>query len=204
MGQRTRQGIHHHKSRHRPPVPGSARRGAAHPELTFPNPMTWSSPHSAQPGDKAKDTTKHNSGQLPEPSIELRTAPPRSQHPYTCGDGRSTGYRTWWRLCGARAPDPPLGAATRSPARRSVLGRRVAPARCRTGAPSEPCVPLVAAHGSSKPRGRCRLKCGFLALAGVERPLAGCVHEAGLVTVGRAGPPVMGEVAGGYRLAGDL
>jgi hypothetical protein len=56
--------MHHHKSRHRPPVPGSARRGAAHPELTFPNPMTWSSPHRAQPG-QAKDTTKHNSDQLP-------------------------------------------------------------------------------------------------------------------------------------------
>ena len=48
------------------------------------------------------------------------------------------------------------------------------------------------------------MKCGCLALAGVERPLAGCVHEAGLVTVGRAGPSVVGEVAGGYRLAGDL
>ena len=30
------------------------------------------------------------------------------------------------------------------------------------------------------------MKRGFRALAGVERPLAGCVHEAGLVTVGRA------------------
>jgi len=29
------------------------------------------------------------------------------------------------------------------------------------------------------------------------------VHEAGLVTVGGAGPPVVGEVAGGYRPAGD-
>src|SRR6266487_5839977 len=92
----------------------------------------------------------------------------------------------------------------RGPSKPSQRNSRVAPARCRAGAPSEPCVPLVAAHGSSKPRGRCRLKCGFPALADVERPLAGCVHEAGLVTVGRAGSAVVGEIAGGYRLAGDL
>jgi hypothetical protein len=47
------------------------------------------------------------------------------------------------------------------------------------------------------------LRCWFPALAGVERPLAGCVHEAGLVTVGGAGP-VVGEIAGRYRPAGDL
>ena len=88
--------------------------------------------------------------------------------------------------------------------RPSAMMRRVAPARCRAGAPSEPCVPLVAAHGSSKPRGRCRLKRGLAALAGIERPLAGCVHEAGLVTVGWAGSSVVGEIAGGYRLAGDV
>ena len=35
---------------------------------------------------------------------------------------------------------------------------RVAPARCRAGAPSEPCVPLVAAHGSSKPGGITELR----------------------------------------------
>jgi len=33
--------------------------------------------------------------------------------------------------------------------------RRVAPARCRAGAPSAPCMRLVGAHGASKPRGRC-------------------------------------------------
>src|ERR1700726_3371745 len=77
------------------------------------------------------------------------------------------------------------------------------PGRFPAGAPSEPCVPLVAAHGSSKPRGRCRLKRGLPALAGLERPLAGCVHEAGLVTVGWAWSAV-GEIAGGYRLAGDV
>src|SRR6266487_2248499 len=49
-----------------------------------------------------------------------------------------------------------------------------------------------------------RVRCGFPALAGLQGPLAGCVHEAGLVSAGRAGSPVVGEVAGGYRLAGDL
>ena len=48
------------------------------------------------------------------------------------------------------------------------------------------------------------MKCGCLALAGVERPLAGDVHEAGLVAVGGAGSPVVSEIAGGYRLAGDV
>src|ERR1035438_6866587 len=50
---------------------------------------------------------------------------------------------------------------------------RVAGTRCRAPAPSEPCVPLVAAHGSSKPRGRRGLKLfRFPALAG-------CVHQIG-------------------------
>jgi hypothetical protein len=48
------------------------------------------------------------------------------------------------------------------------------------------------------------LKCWFPALAGMECPLAGCVHEAGLVTVSGAGSSVVGEIAGGYRPAGDL
>ena len=44
----------------------------------------------------------------------------------------------------------------------------------------------------------------FPALAGLQPALTGCVHEAGLVIVAGAGPPVVGEIAGGYRLAGDL
>jgi hypothetical protein len=48
------------------------------------------------------------------------------------------------------------------------------------------------------------MKRGLLALAGVERPFARCAHEAGLVTVGWAGSSVVGEITGGYRLAGDL
>src|SRR6266487_6184577 len=50
------------------------------------------------------------------------------------------------------------------------VSSRVAPARCRAEAPSEPCVPLVVAHGSSKPRGSCGLKCGFPALLGLLSP----------------------------------
>jgi hypothetical protein len=37
---------------------------------------------------------------------------------------------------------------------RRIWKRRVAPARYRAGAPSEPCVPDFQAHGSSKPYGR--------------------------------------------------
>jgi len=37
----------------------------------------------------------------------------------------------------------------------ACCARRVAPARCRAGAPSAPCMRLVGAHGASKPRGRC-------------------------------------------------
>ena len=44
----------------------------------------------------------------------------------------------------------------------------------------------------------------FPALAGLQLALAGCVHEAGLVITAGAGSPVVGEVAGGYRPAGDM
>ena len=44
----------------------------------------------------------------------------------------------------------------------------------------------------------------FPALAGLQPALAGCVHQAGLVITAGAGPPVVGEIAGGYRLAGDV
>lgn len=44
----------------------------------------------------------------------------------------------------------------------------------------------------------------FPALAGVEPALAGGVYEAGLVTVRRARPSVVDEVAGCYRPAGDV
>ena len=42
------------------------------------------------------------------------------------------------------------------------------------------------------------------ALAGLQSALAGGVYEAGLVISGWAGSPVVDEVAGGYRLAGDV
>jgi len=45
---------------------------------------------------------------------------------------------------------------------------------------------------------------GFPALAGLQLALAGRVHQAGLVIAAGAGPPVVGEIAGGYRLAGDV
>ena len=45
---------------------------------------------------------------------------------------------------------------------------------------------------------------GFLLLAGLEPALAGCVHEAGLVIVRLGRVSRGGEIAGGYRLAGDV
>jgi hypothetical protein len=60
------------------------------------------------------------------------------------------------------------------------------------------------AHGSSKPRGWCGWKCRFAAVAGFGPALAVCVHQAGAVIAARAGFTVVGGVAGGYRLAGDL
>ena len=49
-----------------------------------------------------------------------------------------------------------------------------------------------------------KLRCRVLALAGVPFALAGCVHRAGLVICGRAGSPVVDEVAGGYCPSGDV
>ena len=60
---------------------------------------------------------------------------------------------------------------------------RVGPAGCPADPPSEPCVPLIAAHGSCKPLGRGWLKRWFPALAGEVPAVAGGVHEAGLVIV---------------------
>jgi hypothetical protein len=37
----------------------------------------------------------------------------------------------------------------------------------------------------------------------LQPALAGCVRQAGLVIVAGAGPPVVGEIAGGYRFAGQ-
>src|SRR5260370_42121645 len=56
--------------------------------------------------------------------------------------------------------------------------------------PRVPCVPLVAAHGSGKPRGRCVLKRGLPALAGLGGPPAGGGRRAGRGTPrGGAAPP---------------
>ncbi len=81
---------------------------------------------------------------------------------------------------------------------------RVGPAGYPADPPSEPCVPLIAAHGSCKPRGRGWLKRWFPALAGDVPAVAGGVYEAGLVIVRWPGFPVMGEVVGRYRPAGEL
>jgi hypothetical protein len=44
----------------------------------------------------------------------------------------------------------------------------------------------------------------FPAMAGLQPALAGGMHKAGMVIARRALSPVMGEVAGGYRPAGDM
>jgi hypothetical protein len=84
---------------------------------------------------------------------------------------------------------------------------RVAGARCRAPAPKNRACGSVPAHGSSKPRGRCGLKLllfRFPAMAGSQPALAGGMHKAGVVIARRARSPVMGEIAGGYRPAGDM
>src|SRR4051812_23422174 len=83
----------------------------------------------------------------------------------------------------------------------SLLAESGSPVRCRTGAPSEPCVRLLDAHGSSKPRGRCGLKCRHPALAGVQLAAAGGVDQAGSVPILRALLVVVDEVFGGDRPA---
>jgi len=56
--------MHHHKRRHRPPVPGSARRGSTPgADVSEPGHLTVSAQRSARA--KGKDTTKHNGDELP-------------------------------------------------------------------------------------------------------------------------------------------
>src|SRR3954452_19898820 len=62
-------------------------------------------------------------------------------------------------------------------------------------------VGLLDAHGSSKPRGRCGLKCRHPALAGVQLAAAGGVDQAGSVPILRALLVVVDEVFGGDRPA---
>ena len=50
--------------------------------------------------------------------------------------------------------------------------RRVAPARCRAGAPSGPCMRVVLAHGPGKPLGAVRVQCHSTVLPARRR--AGC------------------------------
>ena len=66
----------------------------------------------------------------------------------------------------------------------------VAPAGFPAGAPSGPCVPVVQAHGSGKPQGRCGLLCWRPAFAPEARARRRCV-SGGFSLVRRAAP-VMG------------
>ena len=64
--------------------------------------------------------------------------------------------------------------------------------------------PRTRLRQAARGRGGLKLRCRVLALAGVPLALAGCVHQAGLVICGRAGSPVVDEVAGGDRPLGDV
>jgi hypothetical protein len=75
--------------------------------------------------------------------------------------------------------------------------RRLVPAGCPADPPSEPYVPLVAAYGSSKPRGRAGWLRWFPAGASVRPASAGSVHQAGSNIVRWARSPVVDEVIRG-------
>lgn len=81
---------------------------------------------------------------------------------------------------------------------------RVAPARCRAGAPSEPGERAFPAPRLKQAAGALRVGLPVPAvLAGLEPAVAGGVYQACSVAVRRAGLPVVGEIVGGYRPAGN-
>ena len=65
---------------------------------------------------------------------------------------RSRAVQALWELDRAGTPVTFAGVAQAA----GVSRCRVAPVHCCTGAPSGPCMPLVAAHGPGKPPGRFR------------------------------------------------
>ncbi len=67
---------------------------------------------------------------------------------------------------------------------RTIIAESGSPGRFPGRGPSEPCVPVVQAHGSSKPRGRCGLGCWHPAFAGLKLAAAGGVYQAGSVPSG--------------------
>ena len=66
--------MHHHKSRHRPPVPGICPAGCSTPGADIPEPddLAVSAQRSARA--KAKDTTKHNGDQPAVPFLQRPVA----------------------------------------------------------------------------------------------------------------------------------
>ncbi len=130
--------MHHHESRHRPPAPGPARRGAAHPHLTFPNPMTWSSPHSAQPGQKLKTPPSTTATSYPSATTATcpTTLPPSPTKP-SASTGREPEKLTIHtrpapRLRTARRGRPilpPVTSSTQTASRRARRPRRPGPSQ---------------------------------------------------------------------------
>src|ERR1035441_133413 len=117
------------------------------------------------------------------------------------------------------AAEAPVGRVPAKTPRVPEDLRGVGPAGCPAGPPSEPCLPLLAAHGASKPLGHCGLKCCAPALASFKDAVAGGVYQgcgglagAGLLA-GRAGcaldvplgdtpPPVLPFLGRGGHVAG--
>jgi hypothetical protein len=109
----------------------------------------WHSPCRPFPSPVAPRSERAPSG------FPLSFAPGRYR-PRTSGRGQVSNTDPESRL--RHSTEPPIDELTHS-VRPRVAGR-VAAAHCCTAAPSEPCVQLVAAHGSSKPVGDSGLQQG--------------------------------------------
>jgi len=70
--------------------------------------------------------------------------------------------------------------------------------------PLEPCVPLVAAHGSSKPRGRRGVRCWQPASVSLKLAVAGGVCQVGSIAAQPISLILVGEIVGGNGPADDV
>src|SRR6266536_2854199 len=120
-----------------------------------------------------------------------------------CSGGWTPRSSRWSPLSASRYERCARSRGSPSGPPRCSSASRVAGAHCCAPAPSEPCMRLIGAHGSSKPRGRCGLACWHPARAGFELASAGGVSQAGSVAVRHAAPVVGDEVLGTYLPAGD-
>src|SRR5258705_3693913 len=87
---------------------------------------------------------------------------------------------------------------------RSSSPSRVGPPHCCGDPPSEPCVPLVAAHGSSKPRGRRGVRCWQPASTSLKLAVAGGVCQVGSTAAQPISLVLVGEIVGSDGPADDV